>query len=239
MVIFCEKCGKAVLPTQIKKETRRVRCVCGNLIQVSAKQYDIGKSELLIPSERSYINHIPEKCPTCSSNLILIEEDKFFYIQCSKQGNCDFSAMISNPEEQKCPKCDNKLAFYKLQKKMVLGCSRYPICKFFIESDLAGADIPAKKSQPSEESKEIQNKLPAECPDCGSTFQLRQGPYGVFLGCRSYPSCKFTFNIQDPANIHCPLCGSLMIEKSGKYGRFLGCYSYPDCKYIINISKKY
>ena len=30
------------------------------------------------------------------------------------------------------------------------------------------------------------------CPKCGSPLLERQGKYGKFLGCRSYPNCKYT-----------------------------------------------
>lgn len=33
------------------------------------------------------------------------------------------------------------------------------------------------------------------CPNCGSDLILRKGHFGQFLGCRSYPRCKFTRNL--------------------------------------------
>lgn len=33
------------------------------------------------------------------------------------------------------------------------------------------------------------------CPDCGSELVERSGKYGKFLGCSSYPDCKFTIAI--------------------------------------------
>lgn len=34
-----------------------------------------------------------------------------------------------------------------------------------------------------------------KCPQCGDNLTLRKGKYGNFLGCNSYPKCKFTRNI--------------------------------------------
>ncbi|NLX03085.1 MAG: hypothetical protein GXY40_11240 [Syntrophomonadaceae bacterium] len=31
------------------------------------------------------------------------------------------------------------------------------------------------------------------CPWCGATLIKRQGKYGSFKGCSTYPKCKFTF----------------------------------------------
>lgn len=33
------------------------------------------------------------------------------------------------------------------------------------------------------------------CPQCGNGLVKRNGKFGAFLGCRSYPRCKFTLNI--------------------------------------------
>jgi predicted RNA-binding Zn-ribbon protein involved in translation (DUF1610 family) len=34
-----------------------------------------------------------------------------------------------------------------------------------------------------------------KCPQCGNNLVLRSGKFGKFLGCYSYPQCKFTRNI--------------------------------------------
>jgi hypothetical protein len=34
--------------------------------------------------------------------------------------------------------------------------------------------------------------IDGECPDCGSTLFVREGEYGEFLGCASYPECDHT-----------------------------------------------
>ena len=33
------------------------------------------------------------------------------------------------------------------------------------------------------------------CPKCGAALVERHGRYGIFLGCSSYPKCKFTVNL--------------------------------------------
>lgn len=33
------------------------------------------------------------------------------------------------------------------------------------------------------------------CPHCGSTMKLRVSKFGEFLGCSSYPNCKYIINI--------------------------------------------
>jgi len=241
MVKFCDKCGKTILPSQIKKETQQIQCACGNWIPVSAQGYFESNNQISkVPRKNGLeiINgDIPKKCPKCTKELIVIDENQDLLIQCSSFPNCDYLAKISNSKELKCPNCERKLSFYNLQRNLVLGCSGYPICKYYLQTNLTENKNP--RTEPKRINQfEKKNDMPSKCPNCGSTFQLRQGPYGHFLGCRRYPSCKYTFNIQDHDNIYCPLCNSIMIERSGKYGTFLGCINYPKCRYTIKIKSR-
>ena len=36
---------------------------------------------------------------------------------------------------------------------------------------------------------EIQNGI---CPWCGGKLVVRQGKYGIFIGCSNYPKCHYT-----------------------------------------------
>lgn len=42
-------------------------------------------------------------------------------------------------------------------------------------------------------NKELENKM--ICPKCGNKLVMRNGRYGKFIGCSSYPKCKYTKNI--------------------------------------------
>lgn len=90
------------------------------------------------------------------------------------------------------------------------------------------------------------------CPECGGELVLKEGKFGKFYGCSSYPDCTYIKKItkaelnvlEKNKNIQvgikdkqkdkdvCPKCGSLLIKKEGKYGEFFGCSNYPQCKYI-------
>lgn len=35
------------------------------------------------------------------------------------------------------------------------------------------------------------------CPRCGSEMKIKNGRYGRFYGCRSYPKCKTTFDLEE------------------------------------------
>ena len=76
------------------------------------------------------------------------------------------------------------------------------------------------------------------------------GKFGDFLGCSSYPTCKWVGNEDENGNIvekkvngeitdhECPKCKSnVLIKRSGKFGDFFGCKGYPKCKTIMNVGE--
>ena len=71
-----------------------------------------------------------------------------------------------------------------------------------------------------------------ECPECGGALVKRSGRYGPFIGCASYPKCRYIKQVQAQVVAVCPDCGGDLIEKKGRYGRFVGCTNYPACKHI-------
>ncbi len=88
------------------------------------------------------------------------------------------------------------------------------------------------------------------CPTCGAPLQKIWAGDKYFLGCSTYPECKYTapledtsFNKEDFAegfdwDQKCPICEGEMKVRKSRYGHFLGCSNYPKCKGIVNIPKK-
>ncbi|OGB89280.1 hypothetical protein A2625_03840 [candidate division WOR-1 bacterium RIFCSPHIGHO2_01_FULL_53_15] len=82
------------------------------------------------------------------------------------------------------------------------------------------------------------------CPKCGSKLVIRQGRYGEFMACSTYPKCKFTKSTpEEEAKVKaiqeiCEKCGKPMALKRGRYGEFLACTGYPSCRNIKPILKK-
>ena len=81
------------------------------------------------------------------------------------------------------------------------------------------------------------------CEKCGQKMVFKEGRYGKFLACQSYPQCKFTITLDKdgkPANqavkepekagFVCERCGSDMVVRTGRYGVFYACSNYPTCK---------
>ena len=85
------------------------------------------------------------------------------------------------------------------------------------------------------------------CPECGGELVIREGRYGKFISCSTYPKCKYTSRIggdeqkEEPIKIGelCPECGSELIRRKNRYGQFfIGCSGYPKCRYIRKEEKK-
>ncbi len=60
----------------------------------------------------------------------------------------------------------------------------------------------------------IVKELGVPCPDCGNELVLRQGRYGMFVGCSHYPTCHHIESINQPEPEQeskelyaCPECG--------------------------------
>ena len=69
------------------------------------------------------------------------------------------------------------------------------------------------------------------CPKCGSQLIVRWGRNGKFIGCSSYPDCKYTKPLEEETveSGVCEKCGRPMVVKIGRYGKFLACSGYPEC----------
>ncbi len=91
-------------------------------------------------------------------------------------------------------------------------------------------------------------KVGEACPLCGADLVYREGRYGKFISCSTYPSCKYTRALKEKKDGEvngelleekCPECGSPLIRRKSRYGTyFTGCSSFPKCRYILKEPKK-
>ncbi|MCL1792695.1 MAG: type I DNA topoisomerase [Oscillospiraceae bacterium] len=82
------------------------------------------------------------------------------------------------------------------------------------------------------------------CENCGKKLIVKNGRFGRFAACPSYPECKFTMRLDREGNvikkeqqgqvqktdIICELCGEFMVIRKGRFGNFYACSNYPKCK---------
>jgi DNA topoisomerase-1 len=92
--------------------------------------------------------------------------------------------------------------------------------------------------RPEEELDELCPLCPTEGREPGKLV-IKLGRAGKFVGCKNYPECRYTRNLDgqqkpepEPTGEDCPECGRPLVKRVGRYGPFVGCSGYPDCKYI-------
>lgn len=70
------------------------------------------------------------------------------------------------------------------------------------------------------------------CPDCGNELVYREGRFGRFVGCSTFPKCRFTEQIVHKIGVTCRFGGGEIIERKTKRGStFYGCSRYPECEW--------
>ena len=95
----------------------------------------------------------------------------------------------------------------------------------------------SKFAPPPEESDVI-------CEMCGAKMVYKNGRFGKFLACPSYPACKNTKaldkegkvvqpKVYEPelAGFKCETCGGEMVVRRGRFGTFFACQNYPKCTF--------
>ena len=119
-------------------------------------------------------------CPNCGGNLIkrYSSKTKSSFVGCSNYPDCTTIYSIpkgTNFLKKKCEKCGLPIiSFGKPRQRACLDIN-------------CGKDI--TKSQ-----------IPKEvgvCPQCGEKLLKRTGRYGEFIGCSSFPKCRFTCSVDE------------------------------------------
>lgn len=137
---------------------------------------------------------------------------------------------------KKCPDCWGELLMKYWKNWKFIACENFPECKYTEE-----LEEERKKKEALE--KQVWEKF---CPKCGSILNIKNGRYGPFLACSSYPDCKHIESIKDPkqeileeilAGEKCEKCESLMAIKNSKRWLFMACTGYPKCKNAKPIPK--
>jgi DNA topoisomerase-1 len=70
------------------------------------------------------------------------------------------------------------------------------------------------------------------CPESGHPLVVRHGRYGKFIGCSSFPECRYTEPWLERIGVPCPVDGGDLVERRTRRGRvFYGCANYPACEF--------
>lgn len=136
-----------------------------------------------------------------------------------------------------CPTCHQPLRIKAGKNGLFLACSGYPNCNFtcnYIRNEKGQIEI----EQPVAE--QPTNEI---CEKCGSPMVQKQGRFGPFLACSTYPDCKQTRSLTaktrskpEPTGVKCPEkgCDGELVARRSKRGKlFYGCSRYPRCTFAL------
>lgn len=136
--------------------------------------------------------------------------------------------------DKKCPKCGKTLLKIWGKSNYFYGCSGYPDCDY---------RAPLEELTYNKEDYAKDFDWEQKCPKCGSEMKVRKGPYGIFLGCSTYPECRGIVSIPLKDDIpqdqlpSCPAigCDGNIVQRRSRFGKpFFSCSNYPDCNVIAN-----
>ena len=201
--------------------------VLTNFYEPLVKDIERGKEEM-----RDIRGGIPtgDTCPDC--NKVLLEKPGKFgmFLACSGYPECSYTGEIENEKEladeaekEPCENCGKPMVLKRGQWGPFFACTQYPKCKTTRKVIASPSGFAAAKpDQPLEE----------KCPKCESHLVIKQGKFGEFTACSSYPKCRYIK--LKTIGIPCPVDAGDIVERKSKRGRvFYGCANYPDCDFTL------
>ena len=180
---------------------------------------------------------IGEACDKCGSPM-LKRVGKFGpFIACSAYPECTNTREVEQQEPESesgeeeieaCENCGRPMAVKRGRFGQFLACTGYPECKT-TRKLIATKQGGLKAAKPDQ-------VLDEKCPRCGANLVIKQGRYGEFTACTSYPECKYVKH--KTTGVKCPkdgeAAGGEIVERKSKRGKaFFGCSNYPDCDFVL------
>jgi DNA topoisomerase-1 len=179
---------------------------------------------------------IGEACDKCGSPM-LKRVGKFGpFIACSAYPDCTNTREVEEqqPESESgdeeiepCENCGKPMAVKRGRFGQFLACTGYPECKT-TRKLIATKHGGLKAAKPDQ-------ILDEKCPRCGSNLVIKQGRFGEFTACTSYPECKYVKH--KTTGVICPKDGDKggeIVERKSRRGKiFFGCSNYPDCDFVL------
>ncbi|NJD69447.1 MAG: type I DNA topoisomerase [candidate division NC10 bacterium] len=198
------------------------------------KEAEVGMRNIKAMEEKT-----EEVCERCGSRMVIRWGRFGRFLACTNYPECKGTRELTaelkgehatdedvhasaEAETASCENCGRPMVMKRGRFGPFLGCSGYPECKTIRKLTPAESAGARPAPQPTDEV----------CEKCGSPMVMREGRYGRFLSCSTYPACKHLKPI--PIGVQCPQCGSPLSERRTKRGRvFYGCTGYPKCAFAI------
>jgi DNA topoisomerase-1 len=194
-------------------------------------QKDLKRAEKDMPNmKEGYEPDPPVTCDKCGKAMV-IKAGKFgLFLACSGYPECGNTRELETPEpgadgeiEEACENCGKPMVVKRGRFGQFLACTGYPECKTTRKIITTKQGIAAAKPD---------QLIDEKCPKCQSQLVIKQGRFGEFTACSSYPTCKYVK--QKTTGVLCPKDGGDIVERKSRRGKvFFGCANYPDCDFTL------
>lgn len=235
-------------PTILKEATAELDRI---LKKFKKQEKEVGKE--LIDAHRTEQDNQATlfACPVCKQGTLKIKfspKNKGKFIGCDRYPECEFTAPLPKmglpkAAEKACEHCGAEMLMVVQKRRPPTVSCINPSCP------------ERQKMEKAQQRMAKENGEGTKCPNCeNGTMVLKNGRFGMFLGCDQYPKCKTIINIpkskEEQRELEeqkvlaakagegkpCPKCGEGVLKmRQSARGYFLGCSLYPKCKTIVKI----
>ena len=168
-------------------------------------------------------------CEKCNAPMVIKVGQFGAFLACSAYPECKNTRELEETDaaaddvEEACENCGKPMVVKRGRFGQFLACTGYPDCKTTRKLISTKQGLAAAKPD---------QVLDEKCPQCGANLVIKQGRFGEFTACSSYPACKFVK--LKSTGVACPKDGGDIVERKSRRGRvFYGCNKYPDCDFTL------
>ena len=170
-----------------------------------------------------------ETCDKCKAPMIIKVGRFGMFLACSAYPDCENTRELEttepsqDEEAENCENCGKPMVVKRGRFGQFLACSGYPDCKTTRKIIETKQGLSAAKPD---------QLLEEKCPNCESQLVIKQGRFGEFTACSSYPTCKYVK--LKSTGVSCPKDGGDIVERKTRRNiPFFGCSNYPDCDFTL------
>ena len=170
-----------------------------------------------------------ETCDKCKAPMIIKVGRFGMFLACSAYPDCENTRELEttepsqDEEAENCENCGKPMVVKRGRFGQFLACSGYPDCKTTRKIIETKQGLSAAKPD---------QLLEEKCPKCESQLVIKQGRFGEFTACSSYPTCKYVK--LKSTGVSCPKDGGDIVERKTRRNiPFYGCSNYPDCDFTL------
>ena len=143
--------------------------------------------------------------------------------ECHNTRELETTEPSQDEEAENCENCGKPMVVKRGRFGQFLACSGYPDCKTTRKIIETKQGLSAAKPD---------QLLDEKCANCESQLVIKQGRFGEFTACSSYPTCKYVK--LKSTGVSCPKDGGDIVERKTRRNiPFYGCSNYPDCDFTL------